>query len=219
MSFVVTTPDVLAAAVREVAGIGSTIAAAHTDAAAATTALATAGADDVSVAIATLFGAHGRAYQALSTQAAAFHNEFVQTLNSAGSWYASAEAANASPVQSVEQEISAAVNAPTVALIGRPLIGNGANGTAADPNGHPGGILYGSGGGSAGLIGNGGAGGTGYSNPSGAGTAGGTGGTGGDGGTSTDGGAHGAGGDAGTAGFGGLGGELLGKPGTPGAPP
>lgn len=42
--------------------------------------------------------------------------------------YAAAEAANAWSVQSVEQDVLAAVNAPFQVLLGRPLIGDGANG-------------------------------------------------------------------------------------------
>jgi hypothetical protein len=44
--------------------------------------------------------------------------------------YAGAEAANASPLQAVQQDVVHAVNAPSQALTGRPLIGNGANGAA-----------------------------------------------------------------------------------------
>jgi PGRS repeats len=91
--------------------------------------------------------------------------------------YAGAEAANASPLQAVGQHALNAVNEPTEVLLGRPLIGNGAPGTAAHPNDGAGGLLYGNGGnghsplsitsvpggngGAAGLIGNGGSGGTG----------------------------------------------------------
>ncbi|WP_163190713.1 PE family protein, partial [Citrobacter youngae] len=42
--------------------------------------------------IAALFGAHARSYQALSTQAAAFHSRFVQALTTAAANYASVEA-------------------------------------------------------------------------------------------------------------------------------
>ncbi len=53
------------------------------------------------------------------------------------------------------------INAPTLALLNRPLIGNGADGTAANPNGQAGGLLIGNGGNgfspAAGPGGNGGA--------------------------------------------------------------
>jgi hypothetical protein len=51
------------------ANIGSTIEAVNSAAAAETTEVVAAGADEVSAAVANLFGAHAQAYQALSTQA------------------------------------------------------------------------------------------------------------------------------------------------------
>ncbi|CKL97176.1 Conserved protein of uncharacterised function%2C PE-PGRS family protein [Mycobacterium tuberculosis] len=67
-------PEAIAAAATDLASIGSTIGAANAAAAANTTAVLAAGADQVSVAIAAAFGAHGQAYQALSAQAATFHH-------------------------------------------------------------------------------------------------------------------------------------------------
>jgi hypothetical protein len=37
--------------------------------------------DEVSAAIAAVFSAHGQGFQALGAQAAAFHEQFVRTLN------------------------------------------------------------------------------------------------------------------------------------------
>ncbi len=175
MSFVTAAPEMLATAAQNVANIGTSLSAANATAAASTTSVLAAGADEVSQAIARLFSDYATHYQSLNAQAAAFHHSFVQTLNAAGGAYSSAEAANAS-AQALEQNLLAVINAPAQALFGRPLIGNGANGTAASPNGGDGGILYGNGGngfsqttagvaggagGSAGLIGNGGNGGAG----------------------------------------------------------
>ncbi|WP_152328535.1 PE family protein, partial [Mycobacterium tuberculosis] len=183
MSFVLVSPSQLMAAAADVAGIGSAISAANAAALAPTSVLAAAGADEVSAAVAALFSAHAGQYQQLGARAALFHEQFVQALTGAASAYASAEATN------VEQQVLGLINAPTQALLGRPLIGNGADGTAANPNGGAGGLLYGNGGngfsqttagltggtgGSAGLIGNGGNGGAG-----GAGANGGAGGNGG----------------------------------------
>jgi hypothetical protein len=53
-----------------------------------------------------MFGAHAYAYQALSTQAAAFHNQFVQLMNGGAGSYANTEAANA------EQAMLNAVDSP-----------------------------------------------------------------------------------------------------------
>lgn len=143
MSYLVVVPELVAAAATDLANIGSSISAANAAAAAPTTALVAAGGDEVSAAIAALFGAHARAYQALSAQAAMFHEQFVRALAAGGNSYAVAEAATA---QSVQQDLLNLINAPTQALLGRPLIGNGADGTAANPNGGAGGLLYGNGG-------------------------------------------------------------------------
>ncbi|MGA8253423.1 MAG: PE family protein, partial [Mycobacterium sp.] len=141
MSFLSAAPQMLAAAATDVASIGSTISEANAWAAASTTGVLGAGADEVSVAIASLFNGHAQAYQTLSAKAAAFHDQFVQLLNGGASSYASAEAANA------EQALLNTLNAPTMALLDRPLIGNGANGApGTGENGGDGGILFGNGG-------------------------------------------------------------------------
>ena len=82
------------------------------------------------------------------------HDQFVESLSAGAGSYAAAEAANRSPLRSVEQGLLNAVNAPTQALLERPLIGNGADGTAAGQVGGAGGLLYGNGGnGAAGAAG------------------------------------------------------------------
>jgi hypothetical protein len=57
-----------------------------------------AGADEVSAAIAQLFGTHGQEFQALSARAALLHNECVGLLSSSAAQYAGAEAAVAAPL-------------------------------------------------------------------------------------------------------------------------
>lgn len=78
MSYVSVLPATLATAATEVARIGSALSLASAVAAAQTSAVQAAAADEVSAAIAALFSAHGRDFQALSARAAAFHHEFVQ---------------------------------------------------------------------------------------------------------------------------------------------
>jgi hypothetical protein len=245
MSFVVAAPEMVTNAATSLAGIGSTVSAANAAAAAPTTVVVAAAGDQVSAAVASLFSGHAQQYQALSAEAAAFHSQFVQTLNAGAGAYAAAESANVQQfllgvvlqiqqqtqpqqqallnlalqiqqqTQPQQQALLGVVNAPTDFLIGRPLIGNGANGyTNAQGVGTPGGaggILYGSGGtggtstatgapggagGPAGLIGSGGTGGTGGWLASG--------GVGGRGGwLSGNGGIGGAGGPLGTGGAGG----------------
>ena len=98
MSYVVALPEVMSAAATDVVSIGSVVATANQGVAGATTRVLAAAEDEVSAAIAALFSDHGQGYQALSAQAAAFHERFVQALTSAGGAYAAAEAANALPL-------------------------------------------------------------------------------------------------------------------------
>ncbi len=65
-----------------------------------------AGGDDVSAGIAALFGARAQAYQAISAQAALFHDRFVQILQEGAAAYAMAEAANALPLQKAQGVVS-----------------------------------------------------------------------------------------------------------------
>ncbi|SPM29495.1 PE family protein [Mycobacterium terramassiliense] len=146
MSYLAAAPEFLARAATDLTDIGSQLTAANVAATTPITAMAPAAADEISAAISSLFAGHGRAFQALSGQAAAFQAQFAQALSGAGASYAAAEAANASSLQTVEQDVLAAINAPTNLLLGRPLIGNGANGTATNPNGGAGGLLFGNGG-------------------------------------------------------------------------
>ncbi len=118
MSWVMVSPELVVAAAADLAGIGSAISSANAAAAVNTTGLLTAGADEVSTAIAALFGAQGQAYQAASAQAAAFYAQFVQALSAGGGAYAAAEAAAVSP-------LLAPINAQFVAATGRPLIRGG----------------------------------------------------------------------------------------------
>jgi hypothetical protein len=174
MSFAVVATEIVAAASVDLDGIGSALTLANVAATPATIGVVAAAEDEVSLAVAALFSAHGQTFQQLSSQATAWHAQFVQALNQAGRLYASAEAANVSPLQGVEQDLVAVINAPTQELLGRPLIGHGANGTATNPDGGaggPGGAAMtavnggapglGGNGGNAILFGNGGAGGQG----------------------------------------------------------
>src|SRR5215472_4934063 len=96
MSFVIAMPEVVATAATDLAGIRSTISAAHAAAAPCTTVVLAAGADEVSSGIAAVFGEHAQAFQSISAQATAFHDQFVKALSSGAGAYAAAEAANVS---------------------------------------------------------------------------------------------------------------------------
>ncbi len=95
MSFLIATPDLVESAAQDLAGIRSSLAEATATAAAPTTGIATAAQDEVSTAIASLFGNFGQEFQALSAQAQAFHQQFVSLMNAGAGAYTSAEAANA----------------------------------------------------------------------------------------------------------------------------
>ncbi|OBK60071.1 hypothetical protein A5656_13475 [Mycobacterium gordonae] len=193
MSFVFANPELMTTAASDLTGIRSAINAATAAALVPTTQLQAAAADEISQAITALFGQHAQTFHAVSAQATAFQEQFIQTLTAGGTSYALAESINAGPLQPLLD----AINAPTQALLGRPLIGDGADGTAASPNGGAGGLLFGNGGrgfsqaansglpggsgGAAGFVGNGGAGGSGGTGVV-AGGAGGNGGAGGAGG-------------------------------------
>lgn len=248
MSFLFIAPDMLETAATDLAQIGSVLRAGLPPAE-----LAAAAADEVSTAIAAVFGNHAQQYQAAAAQAASFHEQFVANLGVAAASYADAEAAVADGFQTflygpvhaagnawiaspLGQALNPIINVPTGLLFGRAVIGHGVTGTAANPDGGAGGLLFGDGGtgysptagtvsggsgGNAGLIGTGGLGGAGFG-----GATGGMGGAGGwllgNGGNGGAGGAGGAGGQAfflgnggaaGTGGVGGRGGLFIGADG------
>jgi PE family len=79
MSFVSTQPEALTAAAGSLQGISSAMSAQNAAAAAPTTGVVLAAADEVSVLTAAQFAAHAQMYQAVSAQAAAVHEMFVNT--------------------------------------------------------------------------------------------------------------------------------------------
>jgi hypothetical protein len=95
MSFVSTQPEALTAAAGSLQGIGSAMSAQNAAVAAPTTGVVPAAADEVSALTAAQFAAHAQMYQAVSAQAAAIHQMFVNTLGTSAGSYAATEAANA----------------------------------------------------------------------------------------------------------------------------
>jgi hypothetical protein len=121
MSFVIAAPELVQAAAQNLAGIRSTLSEASAAAAGPTTGVMAAAEDEVSAAVASLFGNFGQEYQAINAQAQAFHAQFVNLMNAGAGAYLSAEAANA------ERALASAVNAPVQGLLG----GGAAAGAAA----------------------------------------------------------------------------------------
>ena len=95
MSFVSTQPTELTAAAENLQGIGSSLTAQKAAVAAPTTGVLPAAADEVSALTAVQFATQGQMYQAISAQAAAIHDMFVNALGASAGSYAATEAANA----------------------------------------------------------------------------------------------------------------------------
>ncbi|OBH21176.1 PE family protein [Mycolicibacter sinensis] len=95
MSFVTTQPEALAFAAGNLQNVGSAMTAENAAAAAPTTGVVPAAADEVSALTAAQFAAHAEMYQAVSAQAAAIHEMLVHTLGISADSYALTEAANA----------------------------------------------------------------------------------------------------------------------------
>src|SRR5689334_3703375 len=110
-SYVIAAPAALAVAAGDLSGIGEALKAATAAAAPSTTGIVPLAGDEVSAAIANLFGSYGQEYQALSAQASAFHADVVRLLTAGGAAYAAAEAANAGPLQPLLDLINAPTNA------------------------------------------------------------------------------------------------------------
>ncbi|MCV6974341.1 outer membrane porin GjpA [Mycobacterium bourgelatii] len=91
MSFVSAAPPLLHGAAQDLAGIRSLLADATANISSPTTGIAAAAQDEISVAIASLFGNFGREFQSASAQAQSFHTQFVNVLNASAGAYLGAE--------------------------------------------------------------------------------------------------------------------------------
>jgi len=114
MSFLTTQPEELAAAAGKLDTVGAAMDAQNVAAAAPTTGVIPAAADEVSALQASLFTAYGTLYQQVSAEAAATYQMFVNTLQISAGTYADAEAANsaaaASPLSTITGLLGAAPN-------------------------------------------------------------------------------------------------------------
>jgi hypothetical protein len=115
MTSVFVVPDMLETAAADVARIGSAVTAGNLAAAIPTTELAAAGADEVSAAIAAVFGAHAQEFQAAAAQATTYYEQFVRTMSAAAASYAFTDAANAAGLSS---ELQAFLNSPLNTITG-----------------------------------------------------------------------------------------------------
>jgi PE family len=92
MSFVIS-PEWVQAAAQDLEGLRSALLEASDSTAAVTTKIAPAAADEISAAVAAMFGGWGDEFQVISAQTQAFHADFVRTLNSSVGAYLNAESA------------------------------------------------------------------------------------------------------------------------------
>ncbi|OBF90844.1 PE family protein [Mycobacterium sp. 852002-51163_SCH5372311] len=95
MSFVTTQPEALAASAGTLQGVGAAVNAGNEVAAGSITAVVPPAADRVSALLAVQFAAHAQMYQAVSAQATAVHQQFVDVLAISSGSYDATEAANA----------------------------------------------------------------------------------------------------------------------------
>lgn len=96
MSFLKTIPEELAAAAAQLATVGGSLTAENAGAAAPTTTIAPAAADEVSALQAGIFTTYGTIYQQIAAEAQAIQDQFVNILGLSASTYGTTEAANAS---------------------------------------------------------------------------------------------------------------------------
>ncbi|QLL06519.1 PPE family protein, SVP subgroup [Mycobacterium vicinigordonae] len=112
MSFLTAVPAELAAAASQLAAIGSALTAQNAGAAAPTTAIAPAAADQVSILQSSIFTAYGALYQQLAAEAQAIQEQFVQTLGLSSGTYEQSESANAAAASLSSAASSGASSSP-----------------------------------------------------------------------------------------------------------
>ncbi|QLL09315.1 PPE family protein, SVP subgroup [Mycobacterium vicinigordonae] len=113
MSFLTTQTEELAAAAARLQTVGTQFVAQNRAAAASTTGILPAAADEVSALQASLFDAYGTLYQQVSADAAAMYDMFVHTLGVSAGTYAATEAANS--------VAAAAAPSPAASVLPSPL--------------------------------------------------------------------------------------------------
>lgn len=101
MTSLLAQPEIITSVVADISGIGSTVSAAGAAAAAPTSGLLAAAADEVSEAVANFFGSHGQEFQAVIGQVEAYHAQFQQSLAAAANAYVYTETGAAAALQGV----------------------------------------------------------------------------------------------------------------------
>jgi hypothetical protein len=102
MSSVMVAAEFVSQAAGQLETLGSALNAAHATAAAPTTGALAPAADEVSAAITALMNGCAQEYQAVSAQAATFHNQLVGLLNAGAGAYSGTEAASTNVLSDLE---------------------------------------------------------------------------------------------------------------------
>jgi PE family/PPE-SVP subfamily C-terminal region len=138
MAYVSTAPAAISAAATQIEGIGNSFAAESTAAAAPTTAIAPAAADEVSTLQAGTFSTYGQLYQTVSADAQTIYQQFANLLQSSSGSYSDTEAANqagaaanslssgasSAASSAAPTTITGAISALTALISGSPLVNN-----------------------------------------------------------------------------------------------
>lgn len=106
----------MATAAADVEGIAA-VGRANTAAAGRISGIAAAAGDEISAAVANLFGAYGQEYEAVILQARAFEEQFAQALAAASSAYQQAESAAVAALQGLFGAPAAPARAPSLTII------------------------------------------------------------------------------------------------------
>ena len=101
LTSVVFEPGIVTSVVADIEGIGSAVGAATAAAAAPTSGLLAAAADEVSEATASFFGSYGQEFQAVIGQVEAYQAQFQQNLAAAANAYVQTETASAAALQAI----------------------------------------------------------------------------------------------------------------------
>lgn len=120
-------PEFLESASGSLESVGAGLRTVNAAAAARTTAIAAPALDEISTAITTLLGNHGRQLQALTAQTAAYHDTFATLLNGGAAQYLSAEFANARQTLASAGSVGAAETSPLETLTSLTTVSQSAN--------------------------------------------------------------------------------------------
>src|ERR1700742_1766131 len=127
MSFLTTVTEELLAAQGQLQAINSTLAAQNAGIAGATTVVAPAASDSVSIQQAAKFSTYGTQYQTIAAEAQAIQEQYASTLGTSSGTYSATEAANAAqaaadpPSGNIFDIIAKLLGGPSGSLNGTPF--------------------------------------------------------------------------------------------------